>query len=180
LFLKKTKDSREEIMNSLVLIRTLYDYNAWANRQILDSAAQLTPDQLRAAGSASFESIHETLVHTMSAQWMWLSRWQGSSPSAMLDPADYAGVAAIDARWRRIEQDTQDFMAGLDDTALARVVEYTNTKGQRYEYPLWQLMLHQVNHATQHRSEAAAMLTQFGHSPGWLDLIRYLDLPRRT
>ena len=37
-------------------------------------------------------------------------------------------------------------------------------------------MLHQVNHATQHRSEVAAMLTGFGHSPGWLDLIRYLDL----
>ncbi len=41
-------------------------------------------------------------------------------------------------------------------------------------YPLWQLMLQQVNHATQHRSEAAVMLTQFGHSPGDLDFIIYL------
>jgi uncharacterized damage-inducible protein DinB len=37
-------------------------------------------------------------------------------------------------------------------------------------------MMHQVNHATQHRSEAAVMLTQFGHSPGWLDLLYYIDL----
>ena len=167
-------------MNSLEFIHTLYDYNAWANRQILDTAARLTPDQLRAGGSASFESIHDTLVHTMSAQWVWLSRWQGNSPTAMLDPADFAGVAAIDAHWDQIEQETQRFIGALDDAALGREVHYTNTKGQPFAYPLWQLMLHQVNHATQHRSEVAAILTQFGHSPGWLDLIRYLDLQQRN
>ena len=178
LFLKMLEAGRKVRMNTLGLIRTLYDYNAWANRRILETAAQLTPDQLRAGGSASFESIHNTLVHTMSAQWVWLSRWQGSSPTAMLDPADFADVAAIDAHWDQIEQDTQRFIAALDGAALAREVHYTNTKGQPYAYPLWQLMLHQVNHATQHRSEVAAMLTQFGHSPGWLDLIRYLDLQK--
>jgi uncharacterized damage-inducible protein DinB len=35
--------------------------------------------------------------------------------------------------------------------------------------------LHQVNHATQHRSEAALLLTRFGYSPGWLDLLVYVD-----
>ncbi len=39
---------------------------------------------------------------------------------------------------------------------------------------LWQLMLHLINHGTQHRSEAAALLTGYGQSPGDLDLILYL------
>src|SRR5216117_3285151 len=39
----------------------------------------------------------------------------------------------------------------------------------------WQ-MIHQVNHAIQHRSEAAVMLTKLGHSPGWLDLLYFVDL----
>jgi uncharacterized damage-inducible protein DinB len=35
-------------------------------------------------------------------------------------------------------------------------------------------MAHVVNHGTQHRSEAAAMLTEFTHSPGDIDLIMFL------
>jgi len=45
----------------------------------------------------------------------------------------------------------------------------------RAAYPLWQQVVHQVNHATQHRSEIAATLTRFGHSPGDLDLLVFVD-----
>jgi len=68
------------------------------------------------------------------------------------------------------------FVAGLTDARIAAVVEYTNFEGERWAYPLWQQMLHQVNHATQHRSEAAMLLTRLGHSPGWLDYIYFIDV----
>lgn len=157
------------------MIRILYNYNAWANRRVLDTAAQLSPEQLQATMGASFDSVHATLVHVMGAQWMWLSRWQGTSPTTMFNPADYPDLAAIRQRWDEIEQDTQAFVQALDEAGLARKVSYSNTRGQPFAYPLWQLMLHQVNHATQHRSEVAMILTEFGYSPDWLDLIRYLS-----
>lgn len=163
---------------SVTYFQTLYNYNAWANQRVLDTAAQLAPAQLHAGGRASFDSIYATLVHTLSAQWVWLSRWQGTSPRTMFAPADFADLTAIRTRWVEIEHDTRRFVQQLDDDALNRVVHYTNTKGQPFAYPLWQLLLHQVNHATQHRSEVALALTEFGHSPDWLDFIRYLDLSK--
>ena len=156
-------------------LRALYAYNGWANRRVLDTAAQLTPQQLTTEYGASFGSIHNTLVHTMAGHWIWLSRWQGTSPTAMFGPADFADLPAIAARWDEIERDTQTFVASLDEAAPERIIEYTNTKGRSFAYPLWQLMLQQANHATQHRSEIAMILTDLGHSPGWLDFIKYLD-----
>ena len=156
-------------------IRTLYDYSAWANRRILDTASPLTAEQLSAGGNASYGSIHDTLVHTMSAQWIWLERWNGISPRAMLDAHAYAGLGEIRRRWDEIETDTHAFTAALTDSDLSRTIAYTNTRGQRRAYVLWQMLVHQANHATQHRSEIAALLTAFGHSPGDLDFIVYLD-----
>ena len=159
---------------SLEMIQTLYRYNAWANQRVLDTAARLSPDQLQATMGASFDSVHATLVHVMGAQWMWLSRWQGTSPTAALNPVDYPDLAAMRQRWDEIERDTQAFVKALDEAGLARVVNYSNTRGDPFAYPLWQLMLHQVNHATQHRSEVAMVMTRLGYSPDWLDLIGYL------
>jgi uncharacterized damage-inducible protein DinB len=47
--------------------------------------------------------------------------------------------------------------------------------GERYAYPVWQMMVHLVNHGTHHRSELAEMLTQLGSPPPSLDLLVYYD-----
>lgn len=157
-------------------MRTLYQYNAWANGRILEAAAQLSPAQFLQARGASFASVRDTLVHTLSGQWLYLKRWQGRSPGALLSPEQFPDLAALSFRWDEVERDTQAFVSGLSEARLGQVVAYTNTRGERWAYPLWQQMMHQVNHATQHRSEAAVMLTQFGSTPGWLDLLYFIDL----
>lgn len=158
------------------LIHTLYQYNAWANARILDTTARLSPEQFLASRGASYDSVRDTLVHTMSAQWIYLARWQGASPQAMLDAQQFPDLASIRIRWAVIEDGTQAFVAQLNEAKLGDIVAYTNTQGERWAYLLWQQMLHQVNHATQHRSEVAVMLTQFGYSPGWLDFLYFIDL----
>ncbi len=40
---------------------------------------------------------------------------------------------------------------------------------------VWQMLAHVINHGTQHRSEAAALLTDAGRSPGEIDMIFYVE-----
>lgn len=162
------------------VIRELYEYNAWANARILETAAALSPEQLIAPGGASFDSVRDTLVHTMGAQWLYLERWHGRAPRALPEPAGFPDLGALRARWDAIERDTQAFVEGLDDARLGADFSYVNARGETWTYPLWQQMIHQVNHATQHRSEAAVLLTKMGHSPGWLDLLYFVDLRNAT
>ncbi len=67
------------------------------------------------------------------------------------------------------------YLDGLDDSGLERVVRYRSTLDTReHATPLWQILLHLVNHGTQHRAEAGAELTRLGFSPGDVDYIVYI------
>ena len=159
----------------LDVIHSLYQYNVWANQRILLAASELTPEQFLAPAVSSYPSIRDTLIHTMSAEWIWLSRWKGTSPSAMFEATDFPNLQSIQTSWDAIEAETQQFINQLTPSQIAKVVSYVNTRSEKWAYPLWQQMFHQVNHATQHRSEVAAILTLFGCSPGDLDYLVYQD-----
>lgn len=158
----------------LAEIWTLYDYSTWANGRILDTADRLGLKQFIAANGGS-GSIREILAHTAWAQWTWLGRWQGAAPRSPWDAAEFPSVASLRARWTGVEEETRDFLAGLEPGDLEGVFSYVNSRGVTWRYPLWQAMLHQANHATQHRSEAALLLTQLGSSPGDIDFLIYVD-----
>lgn len=68
-----------------------------------------------------------------------------------------------------------NFVSGISEERLNNTFDYTNTSGKPFSRVLWHAMAHLVNHGTQHRTEAAAMLTDFGCSPGDIDLIFFVS-----
>ena len=80
-------------MMDLKTIQVLFDYNHWANVRVLDAVAKLTPEQFTKDLENSFRSVRGTLVHILSAEWVWLERWLGTSPKSMLNPEELSDVA---------------------------------------------------------------------------------------
>jgi len=160
----------------LTAIRTLHTYGAWTNTKVLEAASHLSLAELDHPGAGGYGSVRETLVHIAASDWLFLERWQGRSPTSLWDPSEFKDVGEIRARWVDVEAGYERFIAGLTEADLSNVVSYVNLHGESWAYPLWQQILHQSNHATQHRGEVAALLTQFGRSPGWLDFLVFIDL----
>lgn len=160
-------------MLSKEYLATLYAYDAWATTRLLDTAARLDDQALRAPCLEGLGSVHAVLTHITGAYALWRRRLQGESPATMLDPSDLPTLAALRARWEHESAALRQLVEGLDAALLAEPLAYRTTHGAEYSTPRWQILAHLVNHSTQHRSEAAAMLTAFGHSPGDLDMITF-------
>jgi uncharacterized damage-inducible protein DinB len=155
--------------------RALVAYAAWANARILAAAAQLDPEAFTRDLRSSFPSVRDTLVHTCWAEWVWLERLLGRSPREVFDPATFPGVEALRARWHPVEAGYAAFLA---DPTLepGRPVTYINRKGEEWTYPIDQIIVHVVNHASFHRGQVVTMLRQLGRVPPSTDFLVFVDL----
>ena len=148
-------------------IRFLYDYDAWATRRILDAAQGLEGEAWAGGPAVGERNLADILTHQLGASQRWRHSWQDLQTERprpergpRLSPADLR--AAWQSEWPQLHA----WIATLGGDDLER----------RFDgVPLWQMLLHVANHGTQHRSEAAALLTDLGRSPGDLDLIDYAE-----
>lgn len=152
----------------------LYRYNQWSTAKILETASKVTEADFLAPADFPHGGLRGTLVHALFAEWIWRNRWEGTSPMQRLKPEDFPTFDALRARWVEEEKLLMTFVGNLTDELLNSVVVYKNTQGIQHERILWQMMAHLVNHGTQHKTEAAAILTGLGHSPGDIDMIGFL------
>ncbi|MCI0406229.1 MAG: DinB family protein [candidate division Zixibacteria bacterium] len=157
-------------------IRALYDFNRWANHRVLEVMEKLSSEEFTKDLKNSFPSVRDTLVHIMAAEWIWLERWRGTSPKALLDASEFPTVPAIRTRWVKVERQQRDFISGITEESLKRVVAYINLRGEPYKYPLWQMLQHLVNHSSYHRGQITTMLRQLGAQPVASDFLVYYDM----
>ena len=156
-------------------VQLIYDYNYWARDRILTAAAQATAEQYAAPAPFPYGSLRGTLLHTLDAEKSWRHQLELGYWTPDLLEADYPTVAALQEAWQAEEQSMRAFLAGLTDADLERIVRYPVDEGVIRERVLWHCLVHVVNHGTQHRAEAAALLTGYGQSPGDLDMTLFLN-----
>lgn len=154
-------------------LRELYDYNRWANGRILEACAGLSDEALARDMGSSFPSVLATLGHMLTAEWIWLERWNGRSPPGAPADWDLGALAAIRERWAEVEAGQAAFLRELTHDRLRCPVDYRNTRGEPFTAPLRQLMRHVVNHATYHRGQGVTLLRQLGFSGVSTDMVLY-------
>jgi uncharacterized damage-inducible protein DinB len=155
------------------LLRTLFQYNAWADRRMLDACAALTNEQFTRNLGSSFSSVRDTVAHLYGAEWVWNERIQGRSPSALVSGAGFPDLASIRTKLEEMDQFYIDYTSKLTPQDLERVMKYKAFSGDEFSNPLWQSLHQLTNHASYHRGQIVTMLRQLGVKPVSTDLIGY-------
>lgn len=161
-------------------ILTIYEYNYWANKRLLTASAKIRNDQFLATATFPFGGLRGTLVHILDAEWGWRGLFENNSFVADLNPNDFPTVLSIEDRWREEEQAMRAYLTKLRDDDMESHLRYATNTGIERDRILWHCLYHVVNHGTQHRSEAAALLTDFGNSPGDLDFTVFLNEHKKS
>lgn len=156
-------------------IRELFDYNRWANHRALAASGKLEGDAFTRPMGSSFSSLRDTLAHILGAEWIWLERWLGRFPTALLDAADFPTVQSLASRWEIVERDHTRFFQALTPQDVEKNLAYLNRSGQRFSYPLWRQMVHVVNHSSYHRGQVTTLLRQLGAEAIDTDFLVYCD-----
>ena len=156
-------------------IQHIYNYNYWANGQILAASAKVSEDQFLAWADFPYGGLRGTLLHILDAEFGWRGLFENNIFGGDLIADEFSTFHSLEQRFHEEENAMRAWLSNLKDEDMENHLRYTTETGVKRDRVLWHCLLHVVNHGTQHRSEAAAMLTSFGASPGDLDFTVFLN-----
>lgn len=165
-------------------IKLLCDYNDWADARLLAACAGVSPEQYAAPASYGNGGLRATMVHILDNIWQQRITLQGYYQEPLADDAAYDAtelhedafptLAVLQDRWMIEQQEMWAYLHTLTEETLNSTIRYV-IPGAMRERVVWHILLDVIIHATQHRSEAAALLTGYGQSPGDFDFTIFMS-----
>lgn len=145
--------------------KNIFKYDAWANAEIVNCLAQMdTPPQ----------KAISLMSHIINAQVLWLSRitnvatdvkvWQDYDKNELPDKLKESSKNLI------------EFINTLDQEGLKKVITYTNTKGEKFESALTDILNQLSHHSAYHRGQIALLVKPL---VGELPITDYIHFARK-
>lgn len=154
-------------------IQQLFEYNAWANKRVMDACSGLSAQKLTQNVGGSFGSLRNLLAHIVDVEWLYLERWRGRAPAGLPKAETYGDIAVLAARFQEVSREFEVPLRQLSAEELSRMFEFRNTKGTLYRHALWEMLAHLVNHSTYHRGQVTVLLRALGAKPNATDMIAF-------
>ena len=157
----------------------MFSYSEWANDAFVGTIRGLSEEQYTRHIESSFPTIRDTLAHMAFAEWLWLRRWKGESPSTRPDWTKEASLDILEMQLRAVAEERSHLLMTLTDDDVRRDFPYRNMAGDPYVAALGEQMAHVINHATYHRGQLTTMLRQVGVKPPSTDLVNLFVATRK-
>ncbi len=144
-------------------LAALFEHNRWANEQLLQACRDLTPEQLATGVEGTYGTLGETLAHIVSGETFYvelLTDWSPAEHWRRSDP--FPGIEPLLARSR----DTGDRLLAV---AQAMAADEPIERDEGEWIPAAVIFVQAIDHAAEHRTHAATILSQLGIEPPTMD-----------
>jgi len=158
-------------MLSVDLFKTFIEYHIDMSRRVWYSIDQITEEQFLADDAYSRGSIRNLMVHLANTDSNWLAGLKNipeEEDAPKRNYEDYPNRASVHAFSEGTAKDVADYVEALTEAELGEnPMDISN--------PRWQVLLHMINHGTDHRSTILQKLHEFGAPTFDQDFIMWLD-----
>lgn len=148
-----------KVIHPMMIKELVHEYAAyghWANARFVERLSREPDAVLDADCPSSFPSLRKTLLHIRDAENAWTCRMLGTEQTW---PADAS--IALDS----VMPFSDRFLHavhGMDEHALLASHAYHDLRGNPHSAPAWRMVMHCVNHGTQHRGQLITMMHALG------------------
>ncbi len=156
-------------MPAVDVVRTLIEYHIAMTRRVWGSIDQLSDQEFVAEGSYSRGSIRNLMVHLTHTELRWLTGLKNlPDPGKSLKKFDeYPDRATARSYWESVAADLSEYARNIDEAQL-------NENPPGVPNPRWQVLMHLVNHRTDHRATVLQKLQECGAPTFDQDFILWL------
>jgi len=149
----------------------LYEYNIWANERVMNHLKSLPDGTFTKEVDLGFKSIAEVISHMISADEVWFARIKGESPPS-LARTPFTNIEEASSYQNKLQTQIHEYLMSTND--IEKIVSYSNTKGEKFQNSILEIMQHVVNHGTYHRGNISTILNSLGIKGILTDYIAYL------
>jgi uncharacterized damage-inducible protein DinB len=151
----------------LELFRTLISYHVDMTRHVLNSINHLSEEQFLADDSYSRGSIRNLMVHLASTDRRWLAGLNNLPDVGHLKFEDFQTKKGTQEAFEQILKDLAEYSNALSNDELMQ-------SANNIPNPRWAVLLHLINHGTDHRATVLQKLTEYGAPTFDQDFILWL------
>jgi uncharacterized damage-inducible protein DinB len=157
----------------MVHIRDLIEYNHVVRRRYFESFLKLSWNDFTENREASFNSIRNIFVHTLSAIDYWLDFLQRENLQSKRKFDEYKTFDEVRSYMEHVEKRTNEYLHALSSKGLKKTYAITGEEHDATRITAEDILIHVFEEEIHHRGELIALLWQIGIDPpsmGWKGL----------
>ena len=155
-------------------LRTLMEWNSWANDVTYAKVAELPPEEITKKRKTPLESIFVSLHHLLNVDDIWLRHMKGEGHDyETLRVTRIEDFDTLREKRKEMDRTLETYASSLSDEALEEIVDYELIGGNRGSMSRAMCLTHLALHGSYHRGWISDMFGQAGAMQPTTDLPVY-------